>query len=360
MPHFARRTISLTLVLASALLIWLGTSTFGSAKWVPDHIVIVIEENLSFEHLVPELEYLSELMRESATFTDAHGIDHPSQPNYLALFSGSTQGVGSEKMRNPDGSNPIIGGRTQVGSNEIIDRTPLTTPNLGAALIRIGRTFAGYSEDLPSVGFTGKEHVGPPGSGIDYQRKHNPWVNWQALSDDAIGTNQLPSTVNLPFTAFPKSEVEFPKLPMVSFVIPNQINDGHQSSAAPAGTNYGRTMDWWLKQHIEPYRRWAMTHNSLLIITWDEDEDDYKPVNDLDGTRVAKLYTNHIPTIMAGERVIPGTYTDRIDHYNVLRTIEDLYGISPLNTGDATATAIANIFKPLAGWQGVVASFRPK
>jgi hypothetical protein len=45
-------------------------------------------------------------MHENANFTNSHAVDHPSQPNYLALFSGSTQGTGSK--RNPDGSNPIV------------------------------------------------------------------------------------------------------------------------------------------------------------------------------------------------------------------------------------------------------------
>ena len=62
---------------------------------------------------------------------------------------GSTQGTGSQ--RNPDGSNPIVGGHTQVGKNTPVAGTPLTAPNLGASLIRAGRSFAGYSEDLPLV-----------------------------------------------------------------------------------------------------------------------------------------------------------------------------------------------------------------
>jgi hypothetical protein len=172
-----------------------------AAVWTPDHVVIVIEENLSPHNLVPELTYLTGLMRDNANFTNSHAIDHPSQPNYLALYSGDAQGTGSQAKRNPDGSNPIVGGHTQIGTDDPPADTPLDRPNLGAALIRAGHSFAGYAEDLPYPGFTGISHTGPPGSGIDYQRKHNPWVNWQATSDAAIGRNQLPSTVNLPFTA---------------------------------------------------------------------------------------------------------------------------------------------------------------
>ena len=116
-----------------------------------------------------------------------------------------------------------------MGTDDPLANTPLDTPNLGAGLIDAGRSFAGYSEDLPSPGFTGTSHTGPAGSGIDYQRKHNPWVNWQALNDYALGRNQLPSTVNLPFAAFPNDDAGFARLPTVAIVVPNQIDDAHES-----------------------------------------------------------------------------------------------------------------------------------
>jgi phosphatidylinositol-3-phosphatase len=141
-------------VLLPLVLLVCGASTPAhAAAWTPDHIVIVIEENLSYRNLVPALTYLTRLMHENANFTNSHAVDHPSQPNYLALFSGSTQGTGSK--RNPDGSNPIVGGHTQVGTDAPVVGVPLTSPNLGASLIRAGRSFAGYSEDLPRQGFTG-------------------------------------------------------------------------------------------------------------------------------------------------------------------------------------------------------------
>ena len=98
------------------------------------------------------------------------------------------------------------------------------------------------------------------------------------MKDDAVGRNQLPSSVNLSFTEFPTDDTGFAKLPTVPFVIPNHIHDPHRSDAAPPEIDYGKAMDDWLRQHIEPYRRWALSHNSLLIITWDEDEDEYTPV----------------------------------------------------------------------------------
>ena len=104
-------------------------------------------------------------------------------------------------------------------------------------------------------------------------------------------------------------------------------------------------MDDWLRQHIEPYRRWALSHNSLLIITWDEDDDAYTPVKDAAGATVAKRYINLIPTIMVGAGVVPGDYSQHIDHYVVLRPIEDFYGLAPLARHDTAATPIIDAFR---------------
>ena len=90
------------------LVMLMSAGPAGAAVWTPDHVVIVIEENLSSHNLVPQLTYLSGLLRENANFTNSHAVDHPSQPNYLALFSGDAHGTGSDAKRKPDGSNPIV------------------------------------------------------------------------------------------------------------------------------------------------------------------------------------------------------------------------------------------------------------
>ena len=61
----------------------------------PDHIVIVIEENKSYKQIIgnQDAPYINHLANEGAMFTNSFAVSHPSQPNYLALFSGSTYGV---------------------------------------------------------------------------------------------------------------------------------------------------------------------------------------------------------------------------------------------------------------------------
>ena len=256
----------------------------------PDHIVMVIEENHSFSQIIdsPDAPYINRLAAQGAVFTQSFGVTHPSQPNYLALFSGSTQGI-------TDNSCPHI----------------FTTPNLGHALLAAGMTFAGYSEDLPSVGFLTCDE------GL-YVRKHNPWVNWQ---DSA--TNGIPATANVPMASFP---TDYTTLPTVSMIVPNLVNDMHHGK----DPDRIQTGDRWLQEHLDAYLQWAQQHNSLLIVTWDEEK---------------KKEDNRIVTLFVGPMVQAGRYDQRITHYNVLRTIEDLYSLS--HSGASTdATPITRIWKP--------------
>ncbi len=244
-----------------------------AAPPTPDHVVIVIEENHSYYQVIgsPDAPYMNSLAQSGASLTSFFALTNPSQPNYLQLFSGASQGVTDSNV--PAG-------------------IPFTTPNLGGALLAAGRTFVGYSEDLPAVG----SNVATSG---DYARKHNPWVNWQA---DPPGANQLPSVVNQPFTSFP---ADYSTLPTVSIVVPNLQNDMHDGTIAQA--------DAWLKTNIKPYADWAQTHNSLLIVTWDEDNH---------ATR------NQIATIFSGPMVRQGQVASTWTLHNLLRTVEDMYGVA--------------------------------
>jgi hypothetical protein len=244
----------------------------------PDHVVIVMEENHAYSQIIGSsaAPYLNQLAQQGALFTQSFGITHPSQPNYLDFFSGSNQGI--------------------VNDNCITSR--FGAANLGSELLAAGATFKSYSESMPSAGYTGC-------SSGNYVQKHNP----------ASEFSNVPSADNLPFTSFPTN---FDSLPAVSFVDPNILDDMHN------GTDPTRiqTGDTWLRSHLDSYVSWANTHNSLLIVTWDEDD---------------SAHGNQIPTIFVGPMVQPGQYSERINHYNILRTVEDMYG-----TGHAGQSANVN------------------
>ncbi|OKP92540.1 acid phosphatase [Paenibacillus sp. P3E] len=268
------------LIIASIALCTLGASSLvhprsaTAAQPVPasksayDHIVIVIEENHSSRKILnnSSAPYMNSLAKQGLSLTNHYAITHPSQPNYIELFSGSNQGV-TDDLSHP----------------------PTNHANLASELISHGYTFGGYSEGLPEVGYTG-----PYDLRTKYARKHNPWVNF----------SNLPSSINMPLTSFPK---DFNQLPTVSFVIPNLNNDMHDGSI--------KTADQWLKSHLSAYAGWAANNNSLLIVTWDEDD---------------MSEHNKIPTFIVGAKVKKGSYTIKTNHYSLLRTLEDMYGLNTL------------------------------
>jgi hypothetical protein len=245
-----------------------------------DHVVIAIFENKNQSSIIgsSNAPYINSLATQGASFSNSFGLTHPSQPNYIGLFSGSLQGV----------------------SDDSCPKNFTGKANLGSQLIGAGLGFAGYSEGQPSDGYTGC-------SSGRYARKHNPWVDF----------DNVPAASNLRFSRFP---TDFTQLPTVSFVVPDLCNDMHDCSVA--------TGDTWLRNNLDAYAQWAKTHNSLLIVTFDEDN---------------FTSVNRIATVFYGQQVRAGVYTEQINHYNVLRTLEDAYGLTPINNA-ATATPITDIW----------------
>ena len=327
----------LTLLLAIAASFAALENTMALPR--PDHVVIVIMENHSYSQIIGSAQApnINALALEGANFVNApidpigatsgsHALRHPSQPNYLELFSGDHQGL-------------LQDGHPGTLSEPFSSSPPFKTPNLAASLIAAGLTFGSYSQNLPSVGFDGDGYSTDPAL-TQYQRKHNPVANWQA--PDAPANHHVPLAVNQPFTAFPTSPNGFAALPTISIVVPDQQNDMHDGSVAQG--------DAWLKANIlDGYYQWAKTHNSLLIVTFDEDGDD--------------TVSNQITTIFAGPMVKPGNYFETninppdtrtpdglitptgtaMNHYNVLRTLEDMYGLAPIG-GSANVPAVSDIF----------------
>ena len=224
----------------------------------PDHVVVVVMENHALGEIVDpdRAPFIDGLAEGGALFVNAFAVSHPSEPNYFALFSGSTQGV-------------------RDNGDYMFD-----APTLAGALAKTGKSFIGYVE---------------PGS----PRKHNPWESFMNSRDVERNLSEFPS--------------DFSRLPNVSFVIPNLDHDMHSGSV--------RDGDAWLKAHLGAYAEWAKTHNSLLIVTFDED--DYSA-------------GNRIPTIIYGARVRPGRYAGRISHYSVASTLLAMYGVAPFAEAAAT------------------------
>jgi phosphatidylinositol-3-phosphatase len=232
-----------------------------------DHIIVVVEENHAYEEILGNLQagYINSLASNGALLTNYHAITHPSQPNYFALYAGSTFGVQDNNVHFESG------------------------PTIATILQGSGKTFTGFVES------------GSP-------QKHNPWESFpEGFSVESDLRN------------FPTN---FHDLPRVSFIVPNLFDDMHDGTIAQG--------DQWLRAHIDTYAQWAKDNNSLLIITWDED--DNGP-------------TNHVPLILYGAQVNQGTFQDSYNHYDLLATILAASGLDAPNLA-RDAVGIGNgVFK---------------
>lgn len=347
-----RRLASLLLVLAAGA---------AAPAWKPAHTVLVVLENASFEDIAGnrDMSFLNSLAAGGALMTNAHAASlpygaipagelaplpaRPSQPNYLYLFSGHHQGVTPDSFEAlADSRDHTLGTARRDSAGRRLDRAvantrvgigngtippqwrPFTTPNLGAAILAAGGSFASFSESLPHLRYDGA--ADPHLLRDEYRRKHNPAINWVNLSGRTIPAARsryvLPAQSNLGFanTVDPAgvryrgfavdaagNAIGFERLPEVSLVIPNERHDLHSGTATVA--------DVWLRRNIGPYAQWARANDSLLVITFDE------PGGDPSRQRIMTLFYG------PPGRVPPGHYDEPIDALNVLATVLDRHGV---------------------------------
>ncbi|MDH6144445.1 hypothetical protein P3T35_006488 [Kitasatospora sp. GP30] len=250
----------------------------------PDHVVVVMMENEDYSSIIgdtAQAPYINSLAQQGASFSQSYGVWHPSLPNYYALLSGSTQGLTN--------SNP-----PPVGS--------IQADNLPHELMSHGYSFDDYSDEATPAA----------------------WLRFADLPGTATSPNPVDKWLTCPGSVpgqacgFPTSGSGYAKLPTVTFVHGDQYQSMHDGNI-PEG-------DTWVRNTFGGYADWARTHNSLLVVTFDED--DFTPAN-------------HLPTVFYGANVKPGSYGETINHYNVLRTVEDMYGL-PYLGNDATAAPITD------------------
>lgn len=347
-----RAVVAASLVLTTSLFATASQAVTSTTpvqyRFLPayDHVVIVMEENQQAITIKdnPSCPYSNWLFNHGAYITESWGVEHPSQPNYFDLFAGEDE-------------------------NQYADSLPASAPqpnsadNLGAELMHHGLSFAGYSEDLPSVGdntdLFANDPADPAGT-EDYARKHNPWCNWQNDAYYAnignLGSNYLPSTVNQPFSTF-ATMTDYSQLPTVSIIVPNQQHDDHGVAGGLSGDPLLAAGDTWLQNNLSAYAAWAKNHNSLLIVTWDED--DYTSIN-------------QIPTVFYGAKVKDGQFPEfgslaytsvingvgqpsgapiyrmvhGINHWSILRTVEDIYGTGYAGQSNKV-TPVTDVFVPV-------------
>jgi hypothetical protein len=225
--------------------------------------------------------YVNKLATDYARALNWYGIRHPSLPNYLAMIGGSTFGV------------------TQNCTDCV-----QTARSLPDQLDDRGLSWKSYQEGLPQPCFTGAQ------SGR-YAKKHNPFVYFTAITSNPQRCARV-----VPLTQLTTDE-QAGKLPRFSFITPDMCNSTHD-----CGIGVG---DKFLSRVVPPLLT-ALGPQGLLVVTYDEGDSDAGCCKIAAGGKVF--------TVFAGDLAARGAkVTDALDHYSLLRTIEDLFGLEHL--GDA-------------------------
>ncbi len=258
-------------------------------------VMVVLMENEEYGDVIgsPAAPYTTALARRYGVMTNSYGIRHPSLPNYIALTSGSTQGIAS------DCTDCVVSARNIVDQLE------------GA-----GVSWGAYLEDLPKPCFLGAR------SGL-YAKKHNPFAYYSNIVSSRKRCSRMVGFGRL------GSDLRHDRLPRYVWISPNMCNDGHDCPMATADRFLARTMPALLRQ-LGPH--------GLLVLTWDEGETDDGCCGVASGGR--------IPTIVAGPDVRAGARASApIDQYGVLASIEDAFVLARLGgAADARSGSLESLF----------------
>lgn len=248
-------------------------------------------ENVGYERIVGSADapYLNQLLAEGGLAEAYSGITEPSQPNYLAMFSGSTQGVTDNQPHDLD------------------------APTLADQLESAGRSWGEYAENVPGDCFAGATASGGRDGAGTYARKHAP-----AISFTSIQSNPARCANIRDLSSFEPGNVDY------ALIIPNLCHDMHDCSIAEG--------DAWLADFVPRITgSAAFQARGLLVVTFDEGEK-----ADKGHGRVATILVS--PLVAAGV-----TSSVPHDHYSLLRTIESGWGLGCL-AASCTANTLAEFF----------------
>ena len=237
--------------------------------------------------------YFTSFAAANVNLTNFYGVSHPSQPNYLDAFSGSNQGV----------------------TNDSYCTFPASTDNLAKQLAAAGKSWRVYAQNFPEGCFDGATSTGGvdgPGLPGQYVRKHNPAISFESVRLDAIQCANVQRLANFD--------------PTVNFamVVPNMTNDMHDGTTAQG--------DAFLQAFVPLVTASPDWDHTLLIVTFDE------------GTTNANG-GGHVYTAAAATWLAHANVATTYNHFSVLRTIEEVYGLPFLGSA-ATATTMTELLPP--------------
>jgi phospholipase C len=270
-------------------------------------VFLILMENHNWSDIKnnPSAPYINNTLLPTASYAEQYFNppgNHPSEPNYLWLEAGTNFGVSNDA--NPDANHQS------------------TTNHLVTLLNNAHISWKSYQESISGT------DCPLTGNGL-YAPKHNPMT----FFDDVTNTNDPNSSYCIahvrPYTEL-APDLQQQTQARYNFITPNQCDDMHDT-CAPTNDSV-KQGDTWLAQNLPVILNSpAYKNGGIVFITWDEGESGDGPIG----------------MIVLSNDAKGGGYSNTIHytHSSTLRTLEEIFGVTPLLGDAANATDLSDLFK---------------
>ncbi|KAK0543872.1 hypothetical protein OC846_005810 [Tilletia horrida] len=253
-----------------------------------DRVIAIFFENEDASTVIADTNFKN-AAQKGIYHSSYYAVTHPSQPNYIAYVSGSTQGCTNDQNIN-------------INAKSVAD-----------TLEAKGISWGAYAEGLPSTAcYTGATY-----GTSSYARKHEPFISFLNVQNSSRCSNIKQSSQF-------STDFNNGNLPQFTLYIPDLKNDGHDTSTSYAGN--------WLNGWLNTYLSGIQQSNTLLHLVFDESA----------STSPNKVYSvllgGAVPSVNVG-----ATDSTSYSHYSMLKTVENNWGLASLTSNDANATPFAGL-----------------
>jgi hypothetical protein len=298
-----------------------------------DHVFIIMMENTGYDTLIgnSNAPFINFVAATSGLATNYFGISHPSQPNYIAATSGSTNGVADDNS------------------------TTIDVPNIVDQLESHGKSWKGY---MQSYSLCATPLDSACGNQL-YERKHNPFISYKDVQSNPARVANIVDFSQL------TTDLASNHVPNYVWISPDQCNDMHGRGGDPkvdscAFANVSSLIssgDTFLLNTVNAIMTSkAWTGNSVIFITWDEsDFTNSGPdgFGDTSGCCNANPGGGHVLTLVISRTLrFARSSGDAANHYSMMATIEDNWHLGCLaNTCDRkNVRPMGDLVGPVGGF----------
>ena len=335
-----------------------GAADAGSAATTPkvktvkpyDHIIEIMMENTSYGTIIgnaaaPAINHLASTYGSATSY---YGVTHPSEPNYMTGIAGDYFGIQDD---NQFYCTPALAATDPTCAGTTVNHT-VSAQNIGDQLTAAGKTWKGYFQSLPptpaagTLVTSGPTANGPytykwPSSSVAlYASKHNPFLNFTGTQN---ATSNMVEDTQL------ATDAATGNLPTFGLVVPDQCHDMHGTGTCSDTTQLIQAGDNYVKNTVTTLmasKSWKKGHNAI-VVTWDEDDfSDFGATGT--GCCGSTVGGGHVATVVIDNKgKSPITDATPYNHYSLLATMEDAFGLSHLaHAGDTAVPAMTPLFRP--------------